>query len=115
MPTGIKDPVGTIRRRSDGYYRIKVAENKWDLLHRVMWREANGPIPRGFIVHHIDEDRGHNELSNFELKSSQSVHLSEHMKGKPKSPEHRARIAAALRGRKQSPEHVENWHRSRWG
>lgn len=116
MPRGTKPvPIGTQTEREDGYIAVKVSEHKWDLLHRIKWALEHGPIPKGYVVHHIDENPRNNELSNLELKPSQAAHLSHHMKGKPKSPEHRAKIAAALRGKKKSPEHVRNWKASRWG
>lgn len=35
------------------------------LLHRDMWATANGPVPAGVDVHHIDGNRLHNSLDNF--------------------------------------------------
>lgn len=35
-------------------------------LHRVVWQDANGPIPEGHHIHHIDRDRGNNSLENLE-------------------------------------------------
>lgn len=31
---------------------------------RQIWAEANGPIPSGFVVHHIDNDFTNNQLEN---------------------------------------------------
>lgn len=50
--------------RNTGYYAK--TDGKRTLLHRDMWEFYNGPIPHGFDVHHIDEDRLHNEIGNFE-------------------------------------------------
>ena len=36
-------------------------------LHRYLWIKAYGPIPKGFVVHHKNDDRSNNELNNFEL------------------------------------------------
>lgn len=47
-------------------------------LHRTVWEAANGPIPDGYHVHHIDGDRSNNQLKNLELKLGHD-HLSEHM------------------------------------
>lgn len=50
VPTNHK-PVGSERVSVDGYVEVKVAEpNKWRLKHRVVWEEANGPIPAGCNV-----------------------------------------------------------------
>ena len=36
------------------------------LLHREIYQSAYGPIPKGFHVHHINEDQGCNDLENLE-------------------------------------------------
>lgn len=36
-------------------------------LHRYMWELANGEIPEGYCVHHLDGDYNHNSLDNFAL------------------------------------------------
>lgn len=48
-----------------GYYRATSGDR--DLLHRVMWKKERGPIPDGWDIHHLDHDKTHNEISNFEL------------------------------------------------
>lgn len=37
---------------------------KMRLGHRVIWEKANGPIPDGCEVHHIDHDTSNNDLEN---------------------------------------------------
>ena len=51
--------------KSSGYRRATRRDVKL-YLHREMWIAANGPIPAGHDVHHKDDDKSHNELSNFE-------------------------------------------------
>lgn len=34
--------------------------------HRYVWEQANGPIPDGWEVHHVDLDRFNNDLSNLQ-------------------------------------------------
>lgn len=41
------------------YYKGK---GKW--LHRVIWESTHGPIPEGYVVHHVDENPLMNELNN---------------------------------------------------
>lgn len=46
-------------------------------LHRVVWEHHNGPIPKGFHVHHIDGDVENNAIDNLELLPA-SAHLKHH-------------------------------------
>jgi hypothetical protein len=47
-------------------------------LHVAVWEEANGPTPKGWHVHHKDENKTNNQLSNLEALPG-SEHLSQHM------------------------------------
>jgi hypothetical protein len=38
-----------------------------DYMHRVVWEHANGPIPEGMVVDHINGVRSDNRLSNLRL------------------------------------------------
>lgn len=53
--------------RKNGYYGA--TSGKRESLHRVMWEKANGPIPDGFDVHHINGVRTDNRMDNFHLIS----------------------------------------------
>ncbi|HRZ84273.1 MAG TPA: HNH endonuclease signature motif containing protein, partial [Candidatus Hydrogenedentes bacterium] len=33
-------------------------------LHRAIWADANGPIPAGFVIHHVDGDTSNNSIEN---------------------------------------------------
>ena len=75
--------------------------------HRRVWREAHGPIPRGFVVHHKDGNGFNNDLSNLELMQK-SKHARMHAKarvasGSLKPPSPKALLKAA------------EWHRSPQG
>lgn len=48
--------------------------------NRFMWMEANGAIPEGYDVHHKDEDKTNDKLSNFELVETLE-HKSMHTEG----------------------------------
>ena len=50
--------------------------------HRVVWEEANGPIPEGMVVHHRNGDRYDNRLENLELLSHQA-HSAHHNQKHP--------------------------------
>ena len=60
-----------------GYYRCTALNT---LLHDEIYRVHVGTIPRGHIVHHIDEDRSNNDLDNLELLT-RSEHMVIHMVG----------------------------------
>jgi len=58
-----------------GYYNNARAGGR---LHRKIYETHVGPIPKGFDVHHVDEDTSNNRLSNFELLT-RSDHTSHHI------------------------------------
>jgi len=79
-----KAPVGSVRIRTrhgrGGVKRawVKVAEpNAWSLRARHVWQSANGPIPPGMAVHHIDRDTLNDSIANLDL-ITQSDHAAEH-------------------------------------
>ena len=70
-------PLGS-ERVVDGYRLRKVSEtgyppSDWRPVHRLLWEEANGPIPPDHIVIFIDGDRTHIELTNLKLISRQEL------------------------------------------
>jgi len=75
-------PIGTERLRQRQGARagekcvwVKIAEpNKWREKHRLVWEAAHGPISKGHVIRHIDNDATNNELSNLFLLS-----LAEHV------------------------------------
>lgn len=52
-------------------------EGKNRKVHVLEWEKANGPKPKGFEIHHRDEDKGNWELSNLELMTN-SDHQKTH-------------------------------------
>ena len=69
---------GNKYRLSGRYYR----RNRWDQpgpsnLHRAIWESANGAIPDGHDVHHIDGDSFNNTLANLALIESRA-HVRQH-------------------------------------
>src|SRR5690606_511526 len=62
--------VGDIRKTTDGYLKIKVGEpNKWDLLHRHLWKQEHGFIPKGMKIRFKDGNPLNCVLDNMELVS----------------------------------------------
>lgn len=78
-------------------------QHKGRRLHRAVWEHHNGPAPRGFHVHHINDDRSDNRIGNLEALPG-SQHLSHHLKQNPRPPPGPQALAAAAK-----------WHRSRVG
>lgn len=63
-------PLGAERVNVDGYVEVKVAEpGKWRLKHRVVWEEANGPIPPGYNIQFRNKNRQDLRLENLYLIS----------------------------------------------
>lgn len=50
--------------RNTGYYGLTT--NKRTLMHRYVWEKINGEIPKGWDIHHIDNDKSNNDISNLE-------------------------------------------------
>lgn len=65
-------PIGTERVR-DGYLWRKVRDDlvpvrrNWREVHRIVWEEANGPVPPGHAVVFRNRDRSDIRLDNLEL------------------------------------------------
>lgn len=60
-------PIGSIVQDQSGYYKKKIAARKWDYLHRLIYQEAHGAIPKGFDVIFLDGDRSNIKLENLRL------------------------------------------------
>ena len=64
---------GAIRERKDSsgctYYHIRIAKGKWELLHRHMWQQQYGAIPKEQIVVFKDGNSANCVIENLELIS----------------------------------------------
>lgn len=77
-------------------------------LHRQVWEDHNGPIPPGWHIHHIDEDRDNNDPENL-MALPGPEHVRRHLLGRYQDPETRARVSAQLASVR---EEAAAWHRS---
>jgi hypothetical protein len=65
-------PVGSERLDRDGYILIKVSDvgtcsERWKLKHKVLWEEANGPVPKGHCLIFLDSNKHNTSLDNLQL------------------------------------------------
>jgi hypothetical protein len=75
---------------SHGYVRVRVgkdhplADSKgWAYEHELVWCAAGRVVPPGYLLHHHDENKTHNALSNLRLKLK-PVHAREHAQRQPR-------------------------------
>ncbi len=60
--------------RNTGYYSLTIGCR--GLMHRYVWEKEKGKIPTGYDIHHIDEDKANNNISNLEcLPKSEHTRL----------------------------------------
>ena len=52
-------------------YKRRKIDGRMYYVHRLVWEEANGPIPKGMTIDHINGDRFDNDLSNLRVVSQQ--------------------------------------------
>ena len=65
---------GHVYQRKDGYFQVSSGINQGKLLHRLIYEENFGPIPEGFHIHHLDNDKNNNALENLVLISKSNHH-----------------------------------------
>ena len=70
----IKTKFGNAYQRKDGYYQISSGNNQGKLLHRLVYEEHYGPIPEGFHIHHLDNDKTNCSPENLLLLSKSNHH-----------------------------------------
>ena len=54
------------RPNKNCYFRNSVTQER---LHRYVWKYHYGEIPEGYDIHHIDGDKGNNDISNLQMLS----------------------------------------------
>lgn len=98
-----------------GYYLASRPINgrRWRL-HVYIWMTERGAIPEGYQVHHKDEDKGNNDISNFECMPRHD-HLSYHSRRMTKENKEKW-ISAGIEAAKawHSGEEGRAWHKSHY-
>lgn len=81
-----------IGRHKDGYVKIRAGKghpiadrNGWCYLHQLVWWAAGRVVPKGFILHHKNEDKADCRIENIEL-ITRSEHNRHHNKTKSVDP-----------------------------
>lgn len=100
------------RDENTGYYLCSTnsSDGRRKRMHVYVWEYYNGPVPAGYHVHHRDEDKSNNNISNLELKT-RSEHLSFHAKEEYKrAHDERIRIL-----KEKAIPKAKEWHKSNEG
>jgi hypothetical protein len=102
MPMGVPAKAGDIKAQKNGYVLIKciahpIFGNRWvQRAHFVWWKWRKQVVPKGYLLHHKDEDPSRDVLSNLQLMT-RAEHNKYHMIKSPNAHARRAHIAAALK------------------
>lgn len=73
-------------------------------LHRQIWIDRNGPIPKGFVIHHKDDNPLNNNIGNLECMAK-----SEHSRMHCSRPEV---VRLAIQNLKKARKGAILWHAS---
>ena len=65
----------SVRKDSTGiaYIYIRISKGKWELLHRKIYEQHHGPIPKGYNVVFKDGNQANVDINNLELVSNQEL------------------------------------------
>lgn len=107
-------PIGTERVSKDGYLERKVTDDptlaptrRWVGVHRLVWEEANGPIPPGHAIAFHDGNNRNLELANLELISNAEKMRRNTIHRYPPELKQAIRLVGKLRRAIKSKEHEE--------
>ena len=115
MNTKLKTKYGTATLCSDGYYYITSTKEGYNskLLHRLIFEEFYGVIPKGYVIHHIDGNKTNNCIMNLKMMKH-GEHTAFHGYGNTRAlgvkhtPETIKKMSDAHKNKKFSTEHKRN-------
>ena len=104
-------------KQKGGYYQraetAKRAREKIERrLHRAVWKFYNGDIPKGMQIHHKDENKDNNDISNLELLTP-SEHWKRHKSGETMRDWWHSK--KGMRANKKGVRLAKKWHASEAG
>ena len=100
----MKSKFGNVGLNQAGYQIITSAKegNLKKRVHRLIWEDWYGkPVPKGYVIHHINEDKADNRIQNLQCVSNAN-HIRFHHKGKkckPFTDEHKKKLGEAKKGK----------------
>ena len=56
--------------KKSGYYQNSTIHKS---LHRFVWEENKGEIPKGYEIHHVDFDKSNNHIYNLMMLRKKSI------------------------------------------
>lgn len=104
--------------KATGYYlSSKEIDGRRKRLHIYMWERENGPVPKGFQIHHADFNKDNNEPENLVCLTEhdhQSLHMDKRKKEHPELLERfqKAGIAGAPKWHASKDGH--DWHKKHY-
>ena len=105
----MKTEYGKFHINKQGYYVKNI------YLHNLVWVNFYGkPVPKGYVIHHINGDKTDNRIQNLQCVESRA-HTSFHSRGKKKSKETRAKLSESKKGFRHSEETKQKLSRYKQG
>ena len=108
----MKSKYGNVGINKAGYHIITSTKegNLKKRVHRLIWEDWYGkPVPKGYVIHHINGDKTDNRIQNLQCVSNGN-HIRFHHKGKkckPFTEEHKRKLGESKRGKPLSEDHKQ--------